>query len=100
MFTKQTSGLGARLPPSCNLTISSVSGPSRPLYLDGARLESIFPFSPLFDGCALDVTLTSYADTYCFSFAGCRQVLPHLQRLAVYTGLALEQLERASEARE
>lgn len=100
MVAKQASGLGAFLPPSCNLTISSVSGPSRPLYLDGARLESIYPFSPLFDGYALDITLTSYADTYCFSFAGCRQVLPHLQRLAVYTGFALEQLERASEVRE
>lgn len=100
MLAKQVCGLGARLPPSCNLTTSNVSGPSRPLYLDGARLESIYPFSPLFNGYALDITLTSYADTYCLGFVGCRQVLPHLQRLAVYTGLALEQLERASQARE
>lgn len=91
----QATGLGSHLPRACNLTVSSVSGPRRTLYLDGARLESLYAFAPLFDGYALDLTLVSYADTYCFGFAGCRSVLPHLQRLAVYTRLALEQLESA-----
>lgn len=94
-FLGQASGLGSQLPAACNLTVSSVPGPRRTLYLEGARLESLYAFAPLFDGYALDLTLIRYADTYCFGFAGCRSVLPHLQRLAVYTRLALEQLESA-----
>jgi hypothetical protein len=31
-----------------------------------------------------------------FGFVGCRDRLPHLQRLAVYTGDALDELEKAS----
>ncbi|MXI81353.1 DUF1298 domain-containing protein, partial [Mycobacterium tuberculosis] len=41
---------------------------------------------------ALNVTLQSYAGTLNFGFIGCRDTLPHLQRLAVYTGEALDQL--------
>jgi len=31
----------------------------------------------------------------CFGFTGCRDTVPHLQRLAVYCGEALHDLERA-----
>jgi hypothetical protein len=46
---------------------------------------------------ALNITLQSYADTMNLGFVGCRDRLPHLQRLAVYTGDALAALEEASE---
>jgi hypothetical protein len=41
---------------------------------------------------ALNITLESYDGTLCFGFVGCRDAVPSLQRLAVYTGESLEEL--------
>ena len=73
-----------------NLCVSNVPGPSEPLYFRGARLQAIPTH-----GMALNITLESYADTVNVGFIGCRETLPHLQRLAVHTGEALEELEAA-----
>lgn len=78
-----------------NLCISNVPGPRKPLYFRGARLQAIYPLSIPTHGMALNITLESYADTLAFGFIGCRETLPSLQKLAVYTGEALEQLEAA-----
>jgi hypothetical protein len=45
-------------------------------------------------GMALNITLHGYAYMLNFGFIGCRDALPHLQRLAVYTGDALDELEK------
>ncbi len=89
---KLTSG---RVRPDFNLVISNVPGPDRPLYLRGARLEAYYPMSIPTHGMALNITCTSYAGTMNFGFIGCRDTLPHLQRLAVYCGEALPELEAA-----
>ena len=78
-----------------NVTISNVPGPEKPLYFAGARLEAMYPISLLTHGQALNITCVSYAGTLNFGFTGCRDTLPHMQRLAVYTGEALEELEQA-----
>lgn len=88
-------GAVGRLPPAFNLVISNVPGPDRPLYFRGWRLEATYPVSIPFHGYALNITAQSYAGTLNFGFTGCRDTLPHLQRLAVYTVEALEELERA-----
>jgi diacylglycerol O-acyltransferase len=82
-------------PYAFNLCISNVPGPREMLYLQGSRLEATYPVSIPMHGMALNVTLQSYADTMNFGFVGCRDALPHLQHLAVYTGEALEELEAA-----
>jgi hypothetical protein len=46
-------------------------------------------------GQALNITCNSYAGMVCFGFTGCRDTVPHLQRLAVYCGEALSELEGA-----
>ena len=46
-------------------------------------------------GQALNITCYSYAGTLSFGFSACRDSLPRVQRLAVYTGEALEELEEA-----
>ena len=46
-------------------------------------------------GMALNITVTSYAGTLNFGFIGCRDTLPHLQRLGVYCGDAVAELERS-----
>ncbi len=88
-------GTAGRVRPSFNLVISNVPGPSEPLYFRGARLEAAYPLSIPFHGYGLNITLNSYAGTLNFGFIGCREVLPHLQRLAVYAGEALTELEAA-----
>lgn len=87
-------GLGGRMRPVFNVTISNVPGPNEPLYYNGARLEAMYPVSLIAHGGALNITCLSYAGTLNFGFTGCRDTLPHMQRLAVYTGEALEELDK------
>ena len=85
-------GLGGRLRPVFNITISNVPGPDQPLYLNGAQLEAMYPISLLSHGQALNITCLSYAGKLNFGFTGCRDTLPHMQRLAVYAGEAMNEL--------
>lgn len=83
-------------PFAFNLCVSNVPGPKEVLYLRGSRMEANYPVSIPTHGMALNITLQSYADNLDFGFVGCRDALPHLQRLAVYTGAALDELEAAT----
>ena len=58
-------------------------------------MEASYPASIPIHGMALNITVLSYAGTLNFGFIGCRDTLPHLQRLAVYTGEALAALDQA-----
>jgi WS/DGAT/MGAT family acyltransferase len=89
------SGLGTRVKPPMNVIISNVPGPADTLYLDRARMEAIYPVSIPFQGLALNITCVSYAGYLDVGFTGSRDSLPHLQRLAVYAGDALTELDRA-----
>lgn len=86
-------GLGGRMRPAFNITISNVPGPEQPLYYEGAKLEAMYPVSLIAHGGALNITCLSYAGSLNFGFTGCRDTLPSMQRLAVYTGEALDELE-------
>ncbi|HEY1077316.1 MAG TPA: wax ester/triacylglycerol synthase family O-acyltransferase [Fontimonas sp.] len=86
-------GLGGKLRPMFNVTISNVPGPDRTLYFNGARMEQIYPVSLLMHGQALNITSVSYAGQFNIGFTGCRDALPSVQRMAVHTGEALEELE-------
>lgn len=92
----QITGTLPWLPPLFNVTLSSVVVSKTPLYLYGAELEAIYPMSILFDGYALNITLVGYHDHVAVGFTGCRDAVPHLQRLAVYVGEELPVLEVAA----
>jgi hypothetical protein len=87
------SGLGGRMRPVFNVTISNVPGPEKTLYYEGAKLEAMFPVSLIAHGGALNITCLSYAGSLNFGYTGCRDTLPSMQKLAVYTGEALDELE-------
>ena len=87
--------LEGRTRPVFNVTVSNVPGPTETLYLHGSQLEAMFPVSAVTHGQALNITCYSYGGNISFGFAGCRDSVPRLQRLAVYTGEALEELEMA-----
>jgi diacylglycerol O-acyltransferase len=95
LMVGQLTGLGVKIPPMFNLVVSNVVATRSKLYLNGAELQAMYPISILFDGYALNITVVGYADRIAVGFTGCRNALPSLQRLAVYTGEALEQLEAA-----
>lgn len=88
------SGLGGVASPVFNVTISNVPGPDQPLYYNGAKLEAMYPVSLIAHGGALNITCLSYAGTLNFGYTGCRDTLPHMQRIAVYTGEALDELSQ------
>lgn len=86
-------GIGGRTRPMFNITISNVPGPEQPLFFRGARLEASYPVSLVTHGQALNITCQSYDGHLNFGFTGCRDSLPHMQRVATYTGEALQELE-------
>jgi WS/DGAT/MGAT family acyltransferase len=94
MMLASVPGLAGRVRPTFNVVVSNVPGPEVPLYFRGWRMEAVFPLSIPFNGYGLNVTVESYAGMLDFGFTGCRDTVPHLQRLAVYAGEELEQLER------
>jgi diacylglycerol O-acyltransferase / wax synthase len=91
-------GTGAGQPRTFNVTVSNVPGPPEPLFFRGARLDAPYPLSIVGHGLALNITVFSYAGTLTFGFTGCRDTVPHLQRLAVYTGDAVAALDAALSA--
>ena len=88
-------GAASWVPPTFNVVISNVPGPDDTLYFNGARLEASYPMSIPVHGLALNITCSGYAGFLNFGFIGCRDTLPHLQRLAVYCKEALAELEEA-----
>lgn len=91
----QLSGMNRLAPAMFNLIIADQPGPAQPLYSNGARLEALYPMFPLTQGGALSITCLHYADTLNLGFCGARATLPSLQRMAVYTGQALAELEES-----
>jgi len=87
-------GLSGLVPPPYNLIISNVPGPRDTLYFHGAEMEAYYPVSQVGHGQALNITVLSYAGQLAFGFVACRDSVPSVQRLAVYTGEALDELER------
>ncbi len=87
-------GVGARVPPMYNVIVSNVPGPRGRLHFLGAEMDAYYPISALAHGQALNITVMRYAGGLYFGFTGCHDRVPHMQRLAVYMGEALDELER------
>ena len=100
LLASQLPGVGRFVPPPFNLKISNIHGADAPKYCDGARLDAIYPISQLVQHVALSIDCVSYAGTLNIGFTGARDTLPHLQRLAVYLGQALGDLEQLLQSAE
>lgn len=100
LIASQLPGVGRFVPPTFNLKISNTHGADDTLYFDGARLDAIYPISELLQYAALSIDCVSYAGTLNVGFTGARDTLPHLQRLAVYLGKALVELEQLLQSAE
>lgn len=89
-------GVANHTRPAFNLVISNVPGPRQPLYFNGARLDGIYPASLCLDGQAMNITLTSNNDNLDFGVVGCRNSIPHLQRMLLHIDTALAELTTAA----
>ncbi len=94
VYASQVPLVGRFVPPLFNLSVSNTPGSKTARYCAGARLEAIYPMNPLFQYNALSIDCVNYAGSLNIGFTGARDTLPHLQRLAVYTGLAVDDLEQ------
>lgn len=81
--------------PLFNLVISNVPGPKETLYLNGARLDEVYPVSIPTHYLALNITISGYADRLGFGYIACRRSVPALQRMLDYTHNAIMELETA-----
>ncbi len=79
--------------PTFNVTVSNVPGPRERLYWNGAPLEGMYPLSIVTHGQALNITVTSVADSMDFGIIACRRSVPSAQRLIDHLESALADLE-------
>ena len=78
-----------------NVFLSCQEGPRQPLYFNGAKLDALYPILPLWPGNGLSVSSAWLESGLNVCLCGARDKVPHLQRIAVYMGEALEHLEKA-----
>lgn len=80
-----------------NLVVSNVRATPMPLYLAGAKIESLMPISMLAVGQGLNVTLVSYCDRIDIGILVDPDLVPDAGDLAERFPLALEELATAAQ---
>ncbi len=85
----------AKKHPLFNVIISNVPGARETLFLNGARLDEVYPVSIPTQYLALNITISGYADKLGFGYIACRRSVSALQRMLDYTDESIAELEQA-----
>lgn len=88
---------GDRAPLPANFVVSNIRSTPVPLYIVGARLESMLPLSLLAVGNGLNITLVSYCNRIDVGIIVDPELIPDPWELADLFPIALEELETAAE---
>ena len=91
--------LTGNIPPLANIVISNVVGPSKPLYLKGARMEALFPASILMNGQSMNISVVSCDDYLHFGVVGC-QSFQGLEQFPNYLEDSLQNLLKKCQDKE
>ncbi len=74
-------GRAGQIRPPINCIVSNVPGSRQRLYLEGARLEAIYPLSVIFDGMGINITVVSYLRRLCVAITSCPTEQPGIENL-------------------
>jgi WS/DGAT/MGAT family acyltransferase len=89
-------GLARRLRLGGNVVVSNIPGPDRQLWFAGAPVERLYPFGPLVDGSALNVTVLSYRRAeLSFGVVGDRETMDDLEDFAADLRASVAELAAA-----
>lgn len=75
------SGLVEKHAPFANITLSSLPGPSFPLYCGGTQVLRAYPYGPIFDGSFINITAISYLDKVNCGIVSCPDVFDDVDLL-------------------
>ncbi|MEE2035044.1 WS/DGAT/MGAT family O-acyltransferase [Rhodococcus chondri] len=90
--------LAEKHPVIHNLVVSNVPGAPMPLYFLGARITAMYPFGPIFDGAALNITVLSLDGKLDVGVIACPDLVPDLWELVDECPRALDELLAAAHA--
>ncbi|HEY1523870.1 MAG TPA: wax ester/triacylglycerol synthase family O-acyltransferase [Solirubrobacteraceae bacterium] len=79
-----------------NLVVTNVPGPQIPLYVQGRKLQALYPMVPLAENTALGIAIMSYNGQLNFGLAADYDGLSDLETLAEHLRLAIEELLAAA----
>lgn len=68
-------------PPVFNTIVSNVPGPQKTMYLEGAKLERLYPMSVVTDGMGLNITVISYNGKLCIGITCAPSNEPNIDSL-------------------
>ena len=88
-------GNASNIPPAVNAIFSNVPGSARKLYLEGAELESIYPFSVVTDGMGINLTVVSYDKKLCFAITSCPTNQPGIEAFDRFIKQSYTELQAA-----
>jgi WS/DGAT/MGAT family acyltransferase len=91
--------LAEYVPPVHSLVISNVPGPPVPLYAGGARLVAAYPFGPILEGAAINITVMSYDGSVDLGLITCPRAVPRPAEIARGFERAIGELAAAAEVR-
>lgn len=89
------SGNAERVTPAINGIFSNVPGAKTALYLEGSRMEALYPLSIITHGMGLNITVVSQADKLCFGIAACPSRQADIEQLPGHIRASYQALRRA-----
>ncbi len=88
-------GASARVPPSFNVILSNVQGWRQRRYLDGSRLDAMYPLSLVTDTQGLNIAVVSYMSKINIGIVACPDYLPGIEQLGARIKSAYRELGRS-----